>query len=67
MNIKIEDVRWFTSPKGTVGIVKVNDPYDGISYFISAVEGFNEECDKTYIAEWGARLPNKVGDILFGN
>lgn len=67
MSIKIEDVKWFTSTKGTVGIVKVNDPYEGISYFISAVAGFNEECDKAYIAGWGARFPNEAGDLLFGN
>lgn len=62
---KIVGVSWFTSTKGTVGVAKVIDPLEGICYFISAVDGFNEEDDKEFIADWGARFPNDAGDKLF--
>ena len=51
---------------GTVGIVKVDS--DGTTnYYISGVAGNNEEWDKRYIADWGAKFPAQVGDLLFNN
>lgn len=64
-NRKILGVHWFTTTNGTVGIVKVADAFAGICYFISAVSGLNEETDKEYIADWGARFPVEAGDKLF--
>jgi hypothetical protein len=63
MNIK--DHRWFTSAAGTVGIVVIDDKWDGIKYYISAVDGNNETADIKYIAEYGAVFPKPAGDILF--
>ena len=61
----ILDVRWF-SGTSCVGIVRVNDPYDGIKYYISSATGMNEQVDMEHIAAWGATFPNDVGDTLFG-
>lgn len=58
-------VRWFSAAAGTVGIVQVVDPYEGICYFISHVTGISEQADKEYIADWGARFPNDAGEKLF--
>ena len=63
--MEILDVRWF-SGTSCVGIVRVNDPYDGIKYYISSATGMDEKIDMEHIAAWGATFPNHVGDILFG-
>lgn len=63
-------VLWF-SGRSTVGIVEVNDPYDGLKYYIGSPP-FNEyhpnaeEEDKQWIADWGARFPIDCGKMLFG-
>ena len=62
--MKILDVRWF-SGTSCVGIVQVEDPYDGIKYYVSSCTGMDEEIDKEHIAAWGATFPKEVGDILF--
>lgn len=62
--MKILDVIWF-SGTNCVGIVKVEDEYDGIKYYISAVNGLNEEADMQRIADWGATFPKETGDFLF--
>jgi hypothetical protein len=66
----MNDVLWF-SGRSTVGIVRVDDPYDGIKYYIGApphseYSPWSEEQDKQWIADWGSRFPTNVGDILFG-
>ena len=59
------DVMWFTSMKGTVGIVRL-DHSDGTTlYYISEVEGKNEQADIDFILEWGAKFPQHAGDALF--
>lgn len=61
--MKILDVRWFNR----VGIVRVEDPYEGIKYYISDLrEGNTENEDINEIAEWGSTFPNNAGDVLFG-
>lgn len=62
--MKIIDVRWFTAIK-CVGIVKVDDPFDGIKYYIGVAHGEDEERDKQFIADFGAKFPKDVGDKLF--
>ena len=62
--MKILDFIWFTGAS-CVGVVKVDDPYDGIKYYISSATGMDEEVDKEHIAAWGATFPKEVGDILF--
>jgi hypothetical protein len=59
---KFLGVRWFN----TVGIVQVEDEYDGIQYYIKAVEGLNEVVDIQVIMDWGTTFPNNAGDVLFG-
>lgn len=61
--MKILDSRWFNR----VGIVRVEDPYEGIKYYISDLRpGNTAEEDEEEIMEWGARFPNDAGDVLFG-
>lgn len=60
------EVEWFTSTKGTVGIVKVQTKHDGIQYRISAVDGFLEKMDIQQVIAWGARFPDAAGRALFG-
>lgn len=62
---KIAGIRWFTAAAGTVGIVKVIDPCEGICYFISHVPGISEDADKEYVADWGARFPTDAGEKIF--
>lgn len=69
--MKILDVMWFSS-RSCVGVVKVYDDYDGIKYFIgsppmSDLSPYQEQVDKEWIADWGARFPKEVGDIMFGS
>ena len=67
--MEILDVMWF-SGHSTVGIVKVNDQYDGIKYYIGAAPFFeyaphNENADMKWIADWGSTFPKSVGNVLF--
>lgn len=66
----IEDVMWFCG-RSNVGIVQVNDRYDGLKYYIGSPPfdeyGPNAEVrDMQWIAEWGSTFPKAVGDMLFG-
>lgn len=67
--MKILDVMWFSGRHGLVGVVRVDDDYDGIKYYVGAcpgeAAGHNEEEDKQWIASWGSRFPKHVGDVLF--
>lgn len=60
--MKILDARWFNS----IGIVRVEDTYEGIQYFIGYADGGDEDADKRHIADWGSRFPIDAGDVLFG-
>lgn len=66
---KIIDVKWFCG-RTMVGIVKVEDEYDGIKYYIASppgeAKGNNEQEDIQFIADWGSTFPKDVGDLLFG-
>jgi len=63
-------VMWF-SGRSCVGIVRVLTEFEGIQYYIgcppmSEYSPNSEEGDIQWIADWGARFPGEVGDILFG-
>ena len=62
-------VIWF-SGRSCVGIVQVLTEFEGIQYYIGCppgeAKGYNEEEDIQWIADWGARFPLEVGNILFG-
>jgi len=64
------DVKWYCAGHGNVGIVKVNDNYDGIKYYIGSFpgeeKGHNEEEDIQWIMDWGSTFPKEAGDLLFG-
>ena len=63
-------VLWFCG-RSNVGIVRVDDQWDGIRYYIGSppmreYSPNSEEDDKQWIADWGSSFPREVGDILFG-
>ena len=61
--VRILDARWFN----LVGIVRVEDPHEGIKYYIKHISGLlDEEQDMKDIADWGSTFPNDAGDVLFG-
>lgn len=59
--MKILDAIWFNK----VGIVRVEDEYEGIKYYIKEVDGLNEEEDMWKVADWGSSFPKAAGDVLF--
>lgn len=68
--MKILDVMWFCG-RSNVGIVRVEDEYDGIRYYIGSPpmrehSPNGEEDDKVWIASWGSSFPRGAGDRLFG-
>lgn len=68
--MEIRDVRWFCG-RSNVGIVCVEDEYDGIKYYIGSppmreYSPSSEEEDMQWIANWGSRFPREVGNMMFG-
>jgi hypothetical protein len=57
---------WFTSAKGTVGIVRVQTYTGEIEYRIGAVDGFMEKMDVLQVVAWGAKFPDAAGEALMG-
>ena len=62
---QIKGWRWFTSSL-SVGVVQVEDEYDGLLYYIGPSNANDEVKDVEWIASWGAKFPRAAGDILFG-
>ena len=63
--MKILDTLWYIN----CGIVRVEDEYEGIKYYIrglQANEWSTPEIDARVVADWGSTFPKEVGDILFG-
>lgn len=68
MSETVKGIRWFSGRK-LVGIVQVEDQYDGIKYYISSPpgeeRGNNEQEDIDFIAQCGTTFPKPAGDVLF--
>jgi hypothetical protein len=62
---EVIDWTWYTTNKGTVGIVKMQDENEGVIYRISAVDGFMEKMDVLQVVAWGAKFAKAAGDALF--
>lgn len=62
---EIKGWRWFTSSM-SVGIVQVEDEYEGLLYYIGPSNANDEIKDVEWIASWGAKFPSKAGNVLFG-
>jgi hypothetical protein len=63
--MKILESIWFTNASGCLGIVRVEDQWEGIKYYIAAVGGLNAEQDEKFIASYGSTFPKDAGDVLF--
>lgn len=59
------EVTWFSNSRGLVGVAAVKTPYDGVKFYISPVDGFNEAVDSNLIMNLGARFPDAAGHVLF--
>lgn len=59
--MRFKNVIWFNS----VGIVQVEDEFDGIKYYIKDVAGNDERIDIEDIMKWGSKFPKTAGDVLF--
>jgi len=62
--MSIVDSKWFCG-RTNVGIVMVDDPFDGVRYYISAFSPTSEDKDSDFIASYGSSFPRDVGDVLF--
>lgn len=61
--MKVLGVHWFTNG----GVVRVEDEYEGIKYYIRGLEVMTTESqDAKQIADWGNTFPKEAGDMLFG-
>ena len=58
-------VAWFCAAHGNVGIVQVNDVFDGYKYYIGASLELDEDKDVEHITKWGSSFPKPAGDKLF--
>lgn len=57
---------WFTTPKGTVGIVEARAEDGKTEFRIGPVDGFMEKMDVLQVVAWGARFPDAAGKALLG-
>ena len=57
---------WFTTNKGTVGIVEVLTDKGETQFRIGPVDGFMEKMDVLQVVAWGARFPDAAGKALLG-
>jgi len=56
---------WFTSGMGVIGIVMAED--QGETYYLVGIaQGMHEQIDVNNITALGAKLPQAVGEVLFG-
>ena len=60
----ITNAIWFSSRGGTIGVVEVMDPHDGMCYYIGTARGLSEEVDRQEIADWGASFPRAAAQTL---
>jgi hypothetical protein len=65
MTMKLLDVLWF-SGQSCVGLVRVEQEYEGVVYYIGPAMGGDPDIDAEHIMAWGARFPGDAGDLLFG-
>jgi hypothetical protein len=65
--MKILDSYWFTNTtmSGCIGVVKIEDDYEGIKYYIGLGQGFDSDTDSRRIAECGSTFPAQAGQELF--
>ncbi len=63
--MKIKGSVWFTSmqPKGTIGIVLIDNGYEEKAY-IGLGEGLDQKCDEETIAKVGGKFPVELAKKL---
>ena len=64
--MKVLDAVWYCAAHGNVGILRVEDPYEGVKYYIGQCSGDSAEYDTQHILDWGSTFPTPAGDKLFG-
>ena len=61
--LELIDTMWFSNPTGQIGIILVEDEYDGLKCYIGNSDKGSFEADVTFIAEWGSTFPIPI-DII---
>ena len=59
------DWKFYSTLKGSTGIVKFEDNKGEIKYNISCVDGLMEKMDVLQVIAWGVAFPEAVGKLLF--
>jgi hypothetical protein len=58
------DVIWFETPKGRVGVVKVETDREDVEYRIGIADGFLRHMDVQQLIAWGVHFPKEAGEVL---
>jgi len=65
MNPVIVNSTYFTQASNCIGIVIVeSQPTKELKAYIGLCEGYNQQSDEKYVAEYGAPFPLKVAQLL---
>ena len=64
--MNLQDVLWFDTSKGRIGILMVLDWHtEKLHYIMGVASGMNDNVDINHIYSGGASLPDYVGAALF--
>lgn len=54
--MKAKDSTWFSTPKGSLGLVAAVNETGETKFYLGTAEGFNEKADINNIINWGAKF-----------
>ena len=64
--MNLQDVLWFDTSKGRIGILMVLDWHTETLYYIMGIaSGMNDNVDINHIYNGGVKLPDNVGMAFF--
>ena len=64
--MNLQDVRWYDTSKGRIGVLMVLDWHtETLHYFMGVADGMNEAIDLNHIYNGGSRLPAEIGMAFF--
>ena len=64
--MNLQDVLWFDTSKGRIGILMVLDWHtEKLHYIMGIASGMNDNVDINHIYSGGARLPTDIGMAFF--
>ena len=64
--MNLQDVLWFDTSKGRIGVLMVLDWHtELLHYYLGVADGMNESIDINHIYNGGIKLPDSVGMAFF--